>query len=76
MRSVVTLPALLISALLAGACTNMQRDPPVDPNAPNSPYTRPQQADFGPGCYDHRGRIERTITTEAECARVTWVWRS
>ena len=76
MRSVATLLAVLMSALLAVACSNFQREAPADPSVPFSPYAKPQQADFGPGCYDHRGRIERTITTAGECAVIGWVWRS
>ena len=75
MRPVALLLALLVSALLASACTNLQRDAPVEPSAPQSPYAKQQPVDFGPGCYDHRGRIERTITTAAECATMGWVWR-
>ena len=76
MRTVARLLALLMSALLAGGCSSFQRDAPGDPSAFQSPYTKQQPPDFGPGCYDHRGRIERTITTAAECANLTWVWRS
>ena len=76
MRSVALRVALLLTALLAGACTNFQSEAPADPSVPVSPYAKPQQADFGPGCYDHRGRIERTITTAGECAVIGWVWRT
>lgn len=31
--------------------------------------------DSDPGCYDHRDRLVRTVTTAAECATLTWVWR-
>ena len=77
MRTVALLVALPMSALLACACAGSgQRAPPADPSAPDSPYAKPQAVDSGPGCYDHRGRLERTITTAMECAAVTWVWRS
>jgi hypothetical protein len=29
----------------------------------------------GPGCYDHKNRLERTIRTQAECAAAAWVWK-
>lgn len=29
----------------------------------------------GRGCYDPKGRIDRTITTQAECNTLAWVWR-
>ena len=63
MRTIATLCALL-GALAAGACSSgydgLNSGPP----------------DTGPGCYDHKGRIERTITTRAECDRQDWTWKS
>jgi hypothetical protein len=68
---------VLMSALLAGACAGGQRTPaPTESKVSDSPYAKPQPADTGRGCYDHRGRIERTITTAAECAVIDWVWRN
>ncbi len=29
----------------------------------------------GPGCYDHKNRIERTVRTKAECEILTWTWK-
>lgn len=31
--------------------------------------------DTDPGCYDHKKRLERTITTEAECTNQGWIWK-
>ena len=75
-RAAALLLALLAAALLAGGCSSFQRDPPGDPSAPYSPYAKQKPPDYGPGCYDHRGNIDRTITTAAECAVLAWVWRS
>ncbi len=30
----------------------------------------------GPGCYDHKNRIERTIGTKFECDKQGWVWKT
>ena len=30
----------------------------------------------GPGCYDHKNRIEATIRSKAECDRQDWTWRT
>ena len=29
----------------------------------------------GPGCYDHKNRIERTVRSKVECDILTWVWK-
>jgi hypothetical protein len=29
----------------------------------------------GPGCYDHKNRIERTVKTRTECETLTWTWK-
>ena len=63
MRSIAALFALLC-ALAAGACSSGY-------DGINS-----GSADTGPGCYDHKGRIERTITTRAECDTQGWTWKT
>ena len=56
--------ALFCALGLAGGCTsgseNFNKAPTYE----------------GPGCYDFKGRIERTITTSFECDRQGWVWRT
>jgi hypothetical protein len=62
MRTIATLCALL-GALSIGACSSG-----VDGVNSGPP-------DTGPGCYDHKGRIERTIPTRAECDTQGWIWK-
>lgn len=57
----------LLSALVAGACSSGGGGGLANFNTP-AVYE-------GPGCYDHKNRIERSITTKAECDAVTWVWK-
>jgi len=61
-----TLMLALMSALVASACTSGGGFLESINSAP---------PDTGPGCYDHKNRIERTITTAAECATMSWVWK-
>jgi hypothetical protein len=62
MRTITALLALLVG-LAVCACSSgydgLNSGPP----------------DTGPGCYDHKGRIERTIATRAECEHQDWIWK-
>ncbi len=67
MKHVALLVALL-SVLGTGACSSKGGSPLDAINAPPPP-------DTGPGCYDHKNRIERTVKTRSECEALTWVWK-
>lgn len=64
-RIALVLPWLLL-ALVSSACSALQSGG-ANFNAP--------PVDEGPGCYDHKGRIERTILLKVECDRQGWVWK-
>jgi|APFre7841882630_1041343.scaffolds.fasta_scaffold412831_1 hypothetical protein len=64
----VALLAALVSVLVTGACSSKGGSPLDSINAPAPP-------DTGPGCYDHKNRIERTVMTKAECEILTWTWK-
>ncbi len=65
-RIALVLP-LLLWTLMTGACSSLKSGGETF-NAP--------PVHEGPGCYDHKGRIERTITLKAECDRQGWVWKT
>lgn len=63
--------AAVVSALAATACTSGgSRGGGGFLDSINS-----APPDTGPGCYDHKNRLERTIVTAAECAAQDWVWK-
>ncbi len=57
----------LLGALLAAGCSG------VGSGWDN--FNKPSAFE-GPGCYDHKNRIERTITTPVECGVQGWVWKT
>ena len=59
--------AWLLPALMAGGCSGVKSGGETFNQAP---------VFEGPGCYDHKGRIERTIIIKAECDRQGWVWKT
>jgi len=59
----------LLSALAASGCSSSGGGSVLDS------INAPQPADTGPGCYDNKNRLVRTITTAAECEFDTWVWK-
>jgi hypothetical protein len=65
MRTVAAMLALLCT-MVVGACAEGRA--PLD--AINS-----APPDTGPGCYDHKGRIEHTITMRVECEYQGWTWK-
>ena len=67
MKNVLPLLALL-STLLAGACSSSGGGIVLDNFNPPPAYE-------GRGCYDHKGRLERTIPTQAECNVQDWTWK-
>ena len=66
-KHVLTLLALL-STLLAGACSSGGGGVSLDSLNPPPVYE-------GRGCYDHKGRLERMIPTQAECNVQDWTWK-
>ncbi len=66
MKHIALLVALL-SALVASACSSGSGGGLANFNTP--------AAYEGPGCYDHKNRIERTVRTQSECEALTWVWK-
>ena len=68
MKHIALLVALL-SVLVASACSSGSGGRgSTNFNTPRRPYE-------GPGCYDHKNRIERTVRTQSECEALTWVWK-
>lgn len=65
-RFVIVL-ASLASAWLAGACSAIKSG--------GETFNEPPSYK-GPGCYDHKGRIEPTIRLKAECDVQGWVWKT
>jgi hypothetical protein len=61
------LAACLLPALLTGACSSF--------SSGGENFNKPAVYE-GPGCYDHKGRMERTITQPVECQRQGWVWKT
>jgi hypothetical protein len=59
--------ALLLPALMACGCSGLKSG--------GESFNQPPVYE-GPGCYDHKGRIERTIIIKAECDRQGWVWKT
>ena len=60
MKRIAALHLVLLSSLVCTGCAG---------SLPPPGYS-------GPGCYDHKGRIEPTIRSPGECAAATWVWRT
>lgn len=59
--------AALLAALLAGGCSSLKG------GAEN--FNKPPVFE-GTGCYDHKGRIDRTITLKVECDVQGWTWKT
>lgn len=57
----------LLGALLAAGCSGV--------SSGGENFNKPAVYE-GPGCYDHKNRIERTITTPVECSVQGWVWKT
>lgn len=64
---IVPLVACLLPALLAAACSGV--------SSGGETFNKPPVYE-GPGCYDHKGRLERTITQPVECQRQSFVWKT
>jgi hypothetical protein len=62
-----TAAGLLCALALAAGCTSLQG------GAEN--FNKPAVYE-GPGCYDFKGRIDRTIGLKPECDKQGWVWRT
>jgi hypothetical protein len=62
----VALLVALVSVLVTGACAG---------GGAAFDNFNPPAAYEGPGCYDHKNRIERTVKTRGECEALTWVWK-
>jgi hypothetical protein len=58
--------AALLAVIALGACSS---------SASLATFNAPPTYE-GPGCYDHRNRLERTVKTRAECEVLTWTWKS
>jgi hypothetical protein len=56
----------LLSALVASACASG--------GSAFDNFNTPAAYE-GPGCYDHKNRIERTVRSKAECDLLTWNWK-
>ncbi len=56
----------LLSAVLASACASG--------GSAFDTFNAPPAYE-GPGCYDHKNRIERTVRSKAECDVLTWTWK-
>ena len=65
MKHIALLVALL-AALVASACSSG--------GGGLAGFNKPAEYE-GPGCYDHKNRIERTVRTKAECEILTWTWK-
>jgi len=66
--------ALLLVLLSLGACTSGGAGSAAGGSGPLD-WINSAPPDTAPGCYDHKNRLERTVTTAAECAALTWVWK-
>ena len=62
-----TAAGLCCAWALAAGCTSLQG------GAEN--FNKPAVYE-GPGCYDFKNRIDRTITLKPECDKQGWVWRT
>jgi hypothetical protein len=56
----------LLCALVAGACTGG--------GSALDNFNKPAEYQ-GPGCYDHKNRLERTVKSRTECDVLTWTWK-
>lgn len=59
--------AALVPALLTAACSGL--------SSSGENFNKPPVYE-GPGCYDNKGRLERTITQPVECQRQSFVWKT
>jgi hypothetical protein len=59
--------AILIGAALGAGCSGL--------GSSGENFNKPPVFE-GSGCYDHKNRIDRTITTRFECERQSWVWKT
>ena len=66
-RSTRTLAGLLGVLWLAAGCSGI--------GGSGEKFNQPAVYE-GPGCYDLKGRIDRTITLKAECDKQAWIWRT
>ena len=67
MKRMANVAACLLPALAAGACSSLQSG--------GENFNKPPVFE-GTGCYDHKGRIERTIGMKAECDKQGVVWKT
>lgn len=59
--------AILIGAALGAGCSGVSG---------SGEKFNPPAVYEGPGCYDLKGRIERTISLKVECERQAMIWRT
>ena len=62
-----TATGLFCALALAAGCTSLQGG--------GENFNKPAVYE-GPGCYDFKNRIDRTITLKPECDKQGWVWRT